>query len=435
MSPAAAKKKRPSLPAARSLAQFSLAMGARYGEERIADELPAVIVPTGSAGLDKALRVGGWQLGRVYEIVGPPDSGKTTLMIASMVSFRRMFPDRAVCYINMEGTFSARRALAMGLDCSKEAKAAGTWLPLLPEHSEDVSDMARDVVQSGFASVVVVDSIGAMESKKVLFERDAEEDTMGKNAGIITKMNKALATLARMKQCTVLLVNQPRANYSGYGGDISAGPKHMRHVTTAKVDMSGRGGEEDVRKIKYADDESPTVISHAVVARVTRAKNAVSGGSAKFYVNKEETDDFGPAGIDWADEYLTLGHRAGAVKIGGAWYTFPDGTKANGKIAAGRHLREHPETLEAVRASLGFEAPLPELPEGDDELCRQHRPPQRWAACTRSTWPGSTPGASPRRAGASGPTRETAATATTPRSRSPGMGSPPRARASPSPWR
>lgn len=366
MSPAAAKKKRPSLPAARNLAQFSLAMQARYGEERVADEAPAVIVPTGSAGLDKALRVGGWQLGRVYEIVGQPDSGKTTLMIASMVSFRLMFPDRAVCYVNMEGTFSKKRATAMGLDCSDEARAAGTWLPLLPEHSEDVADMARDVVQSGFASVVVVDSIGAMESKKVLYEKDAEEDTMGKNAAIITKMNKALATLARLKQCTVLLVNQPRANYSGYGGDISAGPKHMKHVTTAKVDMSGKGGEEDTRKVKYADDETPTVISHATVARVTRAKNAVSGGSAKFYINKEASEDFGPAGIDYADEYLTLGHRAGAVKVGGAWYTFPDGSKSNGRIAAARHLRENPATLEAVRASLGFEAPLPEL-EGDED--------------------------------------------------------------------
>ena len=356
--------KRPALPAAKTLGAFSLAMQARYGDQRVSNGPPPVIVSTGSLSLDRALRVGGWQLGRVYEIIGQQDSGKTTLMIASMVSHRLMFDGRGVCYVNMEQTFDPERATEMGLDCSDAAKKAGTWLPLLPEHSEDVSDMAKDVVSSGFYSCVVIDSIGAMESKKVL-EKDAAEDTMGKNAGVITKMNKALATQARLKQCTVLLVNQPRANYSGYGGDVPSGPKHMRHVTTSKVDMSARGGEKDVRKMKvYEDDEEPVTVSQRHVARVTRMKNGLPGGTAQFFINKVTTEEYGRAGIDFADEYLTLGERAGAIKVGGSYYTFPDGQRVNGKAAAARHLRDTPEALKAVREAMTFEEPVDDEPEG-----------------------------------------------------------------------
>jgi recombination protein RecA len=352
--------KRPSLPAAKTIGSFALAMQARYGEEKVSNGPPPVIVPTGSLALDRALRVGGWQLGRVYEILGPKDSGKSTLMIASMVSHLRAFPNRGVCYVNMESTFDPDRATEMGLDCSDEAKKAGTWLPLLPDNSEDVSDMAKDVVASGFYSVVVVDSIGAMESKKVL-DKEAAEDTMGRNAGVITKMNKALSTLARINQCTVLLVNQPRANYSGFGGDISAGPKHMQHVTTAKIEMSPRGGEDDVRKLKLDGDDDAVVVSHRVVARVTRMKNGVSGLSAQFFVNKDTTEEYGSAGIDFADEYITFGGRSGAIQVGGSYYTFPGGHRVNGKAAAARYLRETPEAIEAVRAAMNFEAPVDEL--------------------------------------------------------------------------
>lgn len=360
MPPKAAGKdgKRPALPAAKNLGSFALAMQHRYGEQRVANGPPPVIVPTGSLSLDRALRVGGWQLGRVYEILGPKDSGKSTIVTASMVSHLRMFSDRGVAYLNMENTFDPGRATEMGLDCSDEAAASGRWLPLLPENSEDVSDMARDVAASGFYCCLAIDSIGAMESMKVL-AKDAGEDTMGKNAQVITKMTKALSTLARLKQCTILLVNQPRANMSGFGGDISAGPKAMQHSTTAKVEMSAHGGVEDVRKQKVDGDD--VTVSQRHVARVTRAKNTLSGGSAEFFINKVTTREFGAAGIDFADEYLTFGSRYGAVKVGGSYYTFPDGHRVNGKAAAARYLRENPAAIEAVRESMNFEEPVDEL--------------------------------------------------------------------------
>lgn len=350
---------------AASLAAFSAQMHSRYGGHRIANGPPPVIVPTSSVNLDKALRVGGWQEGRVYEVIGPKDSGKSSLVIGSIISFLRLFPDRGAAYVNIEGTFDPARATEMGLDCSDEAIRSGRWAPLLPASTEEASDMARDYCASGFYGMIVVDSVGGMESWKVL-EKSASEDTMGKNAQVITKMTKHLSTLARLHRCTVLLVNQQRANFSQYGGPQSAGPMAMQYSTTAKVEMSMRGAEGDVRKLKLPGDEEAVAVSQRHVARVSRAKNALPGRSAQFFINKVGTPQYGPPGIDAADEFLTMGTAQGLIKLGGAWYTFANGDRANGRDKATAYLRDNPEVMNQIREALDFDAPVDELEGAGD---------------------------------------------------------------------
>jgi recombination protein RecA len=354
-------KPKPVMPASTlSLGGFAAKMQGHY-KDKIANPPPPEIVPTGSLALDRALRVGGWQKGRVYEILGPEDSAKTTLMIASMVSFAADDPDRGYCYVNMEGTFAPERATAMGLDVSDEALASGRWAQLFPTDSEDASNMAGEYCQSGLYSVIVVDSIGAMESRRVL-AKAAEEDTVMANAKVITQMNKKLSTLARLRNCTILLVNQPRATPSSFGGDVSAGPKHMKHVTTAKIVMKSLGDPEtDIRKLKLLGDDEDVIISQQFTARVSRMKNGVSGLTARFFCNKIATAEFGPPGIDVAGEYLDVGVREGVIRLGGGWYNFPDGHREQGRPAAGRYIRETPEAGAAIRAAMHFDAPVDDL--------------------------------------------------------------------------
>lgn len=353
----------------RSLALFAEKMQTTYKPERISNGPPPVIVPTGSVATDWALRCGGYQEGRLYEIVGPKDSGKSSLAIAGMISYLNFYPGRGVCYVNMENTFDPRRSTAMGLDCSDAAIRSGRWLPMLPESAEQVSDMARDVVASGVYSLVVVDSIGAMESFKTL-AKTAEKgaDAVGRNAKIITQMCKALSTDARLNQCTVLLINQPRANIGGMGmGDISAGPKLLEHSTTVKINMRGKGGEDDVRKIRMPGDDDPVVVSHKVVAKVSRMKNGLPGRAAEFFMNRVATGPYGPPGVDVVDEYVTIGLKAGAITQKGAWYVLPDKTQKNGRVAFSAFLRENPRYLEAIREAIVFDAPADEYGEALDD--------------------------------------------------------------------
>ena len=337
----------------RDLAAFAARMDTKYKPD---PEPPTVIVPTGIFSLDWALRVGGWQLGRIYEIVGPKDSGKSLTVIKGMVSHRQQFPDRGVAYINIENTFSESWATLSGLDCSKAASKAGTWANLPAATSEEASDKARDYVGSGLYSCLVIDSVGAMESAKVLGV-EAIKDTMGRNAGVITKLTKALAALAKDNRCTILLVNQPRANMSGFGGDISAGPKAMQHSTTAQIKMSGLNGEKDVRTAEYFGDTER--IGGRVRASIPRMKNGAPGRRADWFIMNRETTQFGPAGVDFADDVISLGVRIGVIEQGGGgYYTLPTGEKFQGRLKAGVFLREHPDALAAVRKAFQFDAPI-----------------------------------------------------------------------------
>lgn len=350
MPPAKAKK-------AVSLAAHAAAMRSKYGEERISNGPAPVVVPSGSVALDWALRVGGFQLGRVYEIIGPPGAGKSTLAIAAMIEHARMFPDRGYCYLNMESTFDPKRATRMGLDCSDAALAEGRWAPMLPEHSEHVSDMARDQVGSGLMSIVTVDSIGAMESDRTL-GKTAEKaaDAVGRNAKIITQMTKALATMARLNQCTVLLVNQPRAPVgSMMSRDVSSGPKLVQHATTAKIEMQPLGGEENVRTLTLPDEDDPQLVSIKTRLRVPRLKTGLPGRVGESYVNRIGTDLYGPPGFDQADELITLANRRGIVERGGAWYTLPNGDKFQGRDAFAAAIRSDEGIRKMLRDAIPFE--------------------------------------------------------------------------------
>jgi recombination protein RecA len=301
-----------------------------------------VVVSTGSLTIDHALREGGWRQGRIHEIVGPPDSGKSTTVICSAREQQQAFPHLAVAYVDMEGTFDYDWAEGLGLDTSAEH-----WMHLYPDHSEDASDMARDCCGRGLYSCVIVDSIGGMESKKAL-AKDAEDPLPGQNAQVITRMVKHLASLARQNSVTVLLVNQYRSQIGSMGADVSAGPKAMQHATTTKI-MMGRGPEAP-RKLKFGGAEE--VVAVQVKARVVRSKLVPPGRVAEFWINNRPTEQYGPPGIYTVDEYARIGISTGVIEQHGAWYRFPGGTQVQGQDNVALALAADNILLTAVRSGV-----------------------------------------------------------------------------------
>lgn len=342
------KKKTEKAPPPSSMAGLLGNLQKKYGERvvRRDDAIRYEVISTGSLTLDLALRVGGWIVGRMYELVGPEGVGKTTLMISSMASAQKKFP-KAVGYIDMEQTFDYPWAEAQGLDTSPER-----FVHVQPDDSEDVSDMLARMAETNLFSLIVIDSIGAMESRDA-FEKDAFEKVMGRNAQVITRMVKRCAVLCRRNKVVVVMVNQYRANLTGIGSDISAGPKAMKYSTTGKVEMAYTG--EEVIKYRIPGDKDDTVIGRMARARVTRNKVAPQGKSAEFYIINYDTPEYGPVGIDRADEAVNVGIQTGVIEQGGSWYTFPTdsnekGTsRLQGREKLAQHLRSSPEDLERIR--------------------------------------------------------------------------------------
>lgn len=325
-------------------------MTKKYGDGRVTRRENVVkyeVTSTGSLSLDLALRVGGWVEGRIHEIVGQEGVGKTTLAINSMREAQVKHPDLACGYIDMEQTFDWDWAEANGLDTTDLR-----FFHVYPDNSEDVSDQIKEMVETGLFKMIIVDSIGGMESKQA-FSKEAEEHVMGRNAQVITRMAKRLAVLARTHKCTIILVNQYRANLSSpQGMDQSAGPKALKYATTTKVEMRRTG--EPTLKVKFPDDDEPQVVGKQVAARVSRNKVAAEGKKGTFWIINQSSVEYGPIGIDVAEEALAVGKFTGVVEAQpGGYYWMPWTTDAKerirGEASVLAYLREHREQALQVR--------------------------------------------------------------------------------------
>jgi recombination protein RecA len=334
----------------KSLAALRENMVKKYGTGQVVrreDVLAYEVIPTGSLSLDLATRVGGWVRGRIHEIIGQEGNGKTTLVINSMAQAQIKYPNLAVGFIDMEQTFDWDWAEANGLITTPDR-----FVYAFPNDSEDVSDQVKEMVETGLFSMVAVDSIGGMESKQA-FDKEAQETVVGRNAQIITRMVKRLAMLARREQVAILLVNQYRANISNpMGGDQSAGPKALKYATTMKVEMRRTG--ETPLKVKFPDDDEPQVVGTQYKARVSRNKVAAQGKAGTFWLINNASMEYGPIGIDVADEALTIGIFTGAIGVeGGGYYTMPwtSGKKdrIHGRPLVLAYLREHRDKAMEVR--------------------------------------------------------------------------------------
>lgn len=350
--PAAPKKAPPKPP--KNMAEFGDRMATKFGTKIIRLEEPVArqVTSTGSFTLDVATQVGGWVEGRMHEIVGGPDVGKTTLVINSMSECQKKYPDAAVGYINIEKTFDDDWARYNGMDLSRNR-----FFPVYPAGSEDVSDSIREMCTSGLIKMIVVDSIGGMESKRAL-DKDAEEYDVGRNAQIITRMCKATAGLAEVHGVTVLFVNQPRANIGTYGGgDISAGPKAFKHSTTTKIQMA----RTSIVPLTVGNGLDKVEIGVQVRARVARSKVGTHGRAAEFWIMAAETEH-GNIGINRLDEAFQIGLFYKVIGQSGSFYTVPGVEKSiNGKAGVVAYLKENPDAATMIRdaaLTASGEAPL-----------------------------------------------------------------------------
>jgi recombination protein RecA len=346
-----AKKKAPA-PPPKTLEALREKMTKKYGDGRVTrrEEVTRYeVTSTGSLSLDLALRVGGWVAGRIHEVVGTEGVGKTTLCITSMREAQKKYPDKAVGYIDMEQTFDWDWAEANGLDTSDLR-----FMHAYPDNSEDVSDQIKEMMETGLFAMIVVDSIGGMESKQA-FDKEAEEQVMGRNAQVITRMAKRLAMLSRRHRCSVLLINQFRANLSNpMAGDQSAGPRALKYATTTKVEMRRTG--ETPLKVRFPDYDEDQVVGKQVSARVSRSKVAAEGKKGIFWIINQPSVEYGPIGIDIADEALTVGMFTGAIIAEpGGYYVMPWTTgkkdRLHGKETVLAYLREHRDKAMEVRDS------------------------------------------------------------------------------------
>ena len=279
------------------------------------------VISTGSVELDVKTGVGGYVEGRITEMWGNQDAGKTSMAILGCVEAQKKYPHRAVAYIDAENKMDQKWAVTLGIDLKR-------WELYVPASAEDVADAVKRFLDSPLFSFVVVDSIGALISR-VEQEKNADESVVAIIARIVTRMTKQ-ANLAVSKNGSVFLViNQPRDNIARYGSATTTpGGRHLKHASTMKFHLSGT----EKNALTVTIDGEPMPVGREIAVKIERNKVAPYGRVARILFKNVPTQKYGPVGVDKVQEIAGIGKRIGViVRSGRNWVIANSGTVIAGK--------------------------------------------------------------------------------------------------------
>ncbi len=316
----------------------------RMGEKQ-AVEIEAI--STGSLGLDIALGIGGLPRGRIVEIYGPESSGKTTLALHVVAEAQK---NGGVCaFIDAEHALDTIYAQKLGVDLDD-------LLVSQPDNGEQALEITDTLVRSGAIDVLVVDSVAALTPRAEL-EGEMGDSLPGLQARLMSQALRKLTGSINKSKTLVIFINQIRQKIGiVYGNpETTTGGNALKFYASVRLDIRRTGA------IKERDE----VVGSETRVKVVKNKVAPPFKQVQFDIIYGE-------GISKTGELIELGVKAGVVDKSGAWYAYGSQKIGQGKEAARKFLKEHPETAgtieDTIRQKSGlFADEMATTPEADEE--------------------------------------------------------------------
>jgi recombination protein RecA len=206
-----------------------------------ADRVDVVIpvVPTPSARLNAALGIGGIPLGRITEIYGTEQAGKTTLMLELIAKAQQM--GLPCGFVDMEHGLDASYAQALGVDMQD-------LLISQPTTGDNALQVIKVLIESGM-KVVVLDSIPALVSEDE-YGKDITEHNMALQARMMGQAMRQLAPLASRAGCALIFINQIREKIGiVYGNpETTPGGRAIKFFASIRLDLRATSKRDDQRR-------------------------------------------------------------------------------------------------------------------------------------------------------------------------------------------
>lgn len=315
-------------------------------------------IPTGIFSLDLAL-AGGMLISRGSMFYGERSSGKSTTAMRVARMAQIMYPDKAVVWLDIEGTFDEVWFMKLGGDPNRLIISE-------PESGEHAVDIGDAMVRSKETSVIVTDSIAMLVPTKEI-EGSAEDSLPGVHARLVGNYlrrinNGLLKERHRGHRPLVLHINQFRMKIMGFGDPRTLpGGKALEFMTSQQVEMKNK---------EIIDDKSGAVKWNEHAFKITKDKTGGRFREGMFKMTRDPSHNRGvPDGtIDQGKSYLA---RTKEIGLTDGHKVLDRNGKVFGQYAGNDVLIEEwvkdpekaavmmLETIQAYRASWG-------LPTADD---------------------------------------------------------------------
>lgn len=250
---------------------------------------------TGNVALDSITGVWGFPRGRVIELYGPNQSGKTTSALqAAAVHQKRVqegLDTGAILFLDYERSLDEKYCKALGLDVSD----GETFIYMQPRSFEQGANAFRELLKGGYLAMCIADSVAAMVSEKEL-EADTGASTVADRAKALHQFMRQITGPLHEKQVSFIALNHVMDVIdTTYIGQQLAARGVKRTTTpggTALLFYAGMRIEfSKPQDVKTESEDSLTnetkkyVTSTFVEAKVVKNKVGIPHRTAKLRVN------------------------------------------------------------------------------------------------------------------------------------------------------
>jgi recombination protein RecA len=281
---------------------------------------------TRSPMLDRALGVGGWALGRIYQVAGKPSSGKTFLGLLAMAEWQSKDPENMCVFIDAEYTYDPSWAAQLGVDNDRvllvktnAGEKIFTGLVGTPKKNKTTGkvtqidgllDMAKKgqwishkvngktiKLNLGKLGVIVLDSVAVMQAPQEL-ESAVGKINMAPLPRFLTQELKKLTPAVAEANVCFIAINHVKEKIGEMFGnpETTPGGAAWKHACSVMLMVAQKSGADN--QLVDANEEK---YGHKILVKVEKNKMAKPFKRAEFFI------DFTSGIAAPAEELLDLG--------------------------------------------------------------------------------------------------------------------------------
>jgi len=306
-------------------------------------------IPTGVLGLDMIMG-GGWPRGRIAEVYGPEASGKTTLALHAIAEVHKA--GGIAAFVDVEHALDREYCKTIGVDIDRLVFDQ-------PDSAEDALQRVETFAREGL-DLVVLDSVAALAPREEI-EKGIGEATIGLVARLMSKALRKITPIASRTGCTVLFINQLRANIGGYGlSEVTTGGRALKYAASMRAEVRAPAS----LFLKRAGGEA---YGMRAKVKVTKNKIAPPHKSCEF-------DIIWGQGVSKESCVLEAALTYGIVEKRGAWLSYGD-VRKQGREHFAAEMRRVPALCEELAEAAKARA-SGKLEEEDEEAVVAEEEPE-----------------------------------------------------------
>lgn len=257
---------------------------------------------------------GGVPVGRIIELVGLPQSGKTTTALDIISNFQKKYTDKYCVYLDAENTIDKEWGETLEVDWSKVI-----LIQPESEYGEELLDMLLDYIRSGKVGLAVLDSAPFIIPKAVQ-EKGLDEKSYGGNSALMKAFCDKAVPLCKKAECTFLMINQLRENIGNMYKPFKIPCGTAIAHACSQILWFTKGSLLD-EKYKEVSSGYANPSGNLVSVKVEKNKVTKNDRRLQTYTLNYST------GVDEIKDTLDLAIMLGIISQAGAWYkaTLKDG--------------------------------------------------------------------------------------------------------------